>query len=268
MDKYVYMSKKEIMKNIIEDMIENADDGYITRKDILHKFVENGLYSSYKSADRSCASSFSSVIKEIGLKTMQMGRGLSSRYYKELPKEVVETGNDAGEVEALAKAVLDLSENQKEIVTMLQELQAVMDRIIETLKENNDRKSKPKATPQKDTVERVKEFNFHVEVKNNICRLIGQDASKLSFEWYSLYINQMIGYISSKEKLTENQIKTFIYSEMSKEYGYNFGIEKKNFVSRLGRQPKSGIEIMYEKEDYRSVFYNKIADRLAKDYGL
>ena len=39
MDKYVYMSKKEIMKKIVAEMIESAEEGYITKKDILNQFV-------------------------------------------------------------------------------------------------------------------------------------------------------------------------------------------------------------------------------------
>ena len=265
MDKYVYMSKKEIMKKIVAEMIESAEEGYITKKDILNQFVANGLYSSYKSAERSCTNSFGQVIKELGLKAKIMGKGRSARYYKEPPKDEEEC-NDSSET--LSKAIILMIESQRSIMTTLADMQTEIDRLYDVMKEGLSKQTKPKATAHKDTAEGVKEFNFHIEVKDNVNRLIGQDASKLSFEWYSMYVEQMIGYISNKEKLTENQIKTFIYSEMSKEYGYNFGIEKKHFVSRTGRQPKSGVEIMYENKDFKSVFYNKIADRLAKDYGL
>ena len=271
MEKYVYMTKKDMIKNIINDLLKNTDKGYFTKNELADKCVEYGLYADVNAAKKCLTGrTFLKTIRELGLYTKceKPGRGSTARYYKDLPKEMIETDKDTGDIESLTKAVMIMMESQRSIMTTLAEIQTEMDRLYDVMKEGLSKQSKPKATSQKDTVERVKEFNFHIEVKNNVLRLIGQNASELTFEWYSMYIGQMIGYISSKEKLTENQIKTFIYTEMHNEYGYTFSVEKKRFVSNLGRQPKSGIELMYENKEFRSIFYNKIADRLAKDYGL
>ena len=129
--------------------------------------------------------------------------------------------------------------------------------------------SKPKATSPS-SVEEKKKVELRDDLGGNeLYEITSKNAMRLGEEEYTRNIDIMIKYIVGRtEGSTAKQIKSNFYKEMHREYGYSDSDERRRFLARNGRAANSGIELMYDNMEFKAIYYNKVADRVSKLYGL
>ena len=128
---------------------------------------------------------------------------------------------------------------------------------------------KPKATSPS-SVEEKKKVELRDDLGGNeLYEITSKNAMRLGEEEYTRNIDIMIKYIVGRtEGSTAKQIKSNFYKEMHREYGYSDSDERRRFLARNGRAANSGIELMYDNMEFKAIYYNKVADRVSKLYGL
>lgn len=264
----IVKSKSELIKRIIRELYETDGKTYITTNDIYNKLVEYGIYESAATARRDEQALVSKVISD--MKLYKVGKiGSSLKYYKEPPtfSNVPEPTSNRDLV-FIQQRLEKLEKNILDVALMESKILSTMQYIVEGLEQlGREQAEKPKAAaPKKADTKRVKMPEPEsVSYMNN---LISRSADGMSLDVYYFCVTEMIRRISLKTGQTINQVKTDLYKEMKKEYGFSDSDERRRFIKAEGHAAQSGLELMYSNTEYRSVYYNKVADKLAKVYGL
>jgi len=264
----IVKSKSELIKRIICELYETDGKTYITTNDIYKKLVEYGIHESAAAARRDEQTLVSKIVSE--MKLYKVGKvGSSFKFYKEPPKQLnIPEQTDNRDLVFIQQRLEKLEKNILDVALMESKILSTMQYIVEGLAQlGQEQEEKPKATaPKKTATKRVK--MPEPEIVSYMDNLISKSADDMKPDIYYYYVTDMIRRISLKTGQTVNQVKTDLYKEMKKEYGFSDSDERRRFIKAEGHAAQSGIELMYSNNEYRSVYYNKVADKLAKVYGL
>ena len=267
----IVKSKSELIKRIICELYETDGKKYITTNDIYNKLVDYGIYESAATARRDEQTLVSKIVSE--MKLYKVGKiGSAFKYYKEpptfsnVPNVPEQTSNR--DLVFIQQRLEKLEKNILDVALMESKILSTMQYIVEGLAQlGQEQEEKPKATaPKKAVTKRIK--MPEPEIVSYMDNLISKSADDMKPDIYYYYVTDMIRRISLKTGQTINQVKTDLYKEMKKEYGFSDSDERRRFIKAEGHAAQSGLELMYSNNEYRSVYYNKVADKLAKVYGL
>lgn len=265
----IVKSKSELIKRIICELYETDGKTYITTNDIYNKLVEYGIYESAATARRDEQTLVSKIVSD--MKLYKVGKiGSAFKYYKEPPKPFSNVPEQTSnrDLVFIQQRLEKLEKNILDVALMESKILSTMQYIVEGLEQlGREQAEKPKATaPKKTDTKRVK--MPEPEIVSYMENLISKSADDMKPDIYYYYVTDMIRRISLKTGQTINQVKTDLYKEMKKEYGFSDSDERRRFIKAEGHAAQSGLELMYSNTEYRSVYYNKVADKLAKVYGL
>ena len=104
---------------------------------------------------------------------------------------------------------------------------------------------------------------FTVELKE-IPNVIAPFDPADSFTDYKFKVNHMAHLLALADGLTHKQELSKLYKDMTKVYGVVYDQMSHDFLAAHGRKPNGSMELLYENELWREIFYATTMDKVTK----